>query len=233
MPVTFIGDIHGWSDRLDRVIAQAEGELIFMGDLIDRGPDALGVIDRVRALCDAGRARCLMGNHEYAMVRGLGLPLLGIPADEGLYRSWCMNFGGHAVLASCDVPDADPERLRRALGDRLPWLALRPWILEDTTNGRPWVAVHASLDGRSWADQRALLARGWAADDGWPGWLFDKQRTLAIPPGFPADTCLVSGHMPLQEVHLSAQRVLCDTSGGRSGRPLSGVIWPTGRIISG
>lgn len=233
MPITFIGDIHGWSERLDRLLPQAEGDLIFLGDLIDRGPDAVGVIDRVRALCLSGRARCLLGNHEYALVRGLGMPDLGIAADLPLYRSWCVHFGGWAVLDALGMPDTDPERLRQALGDRLAWIAGLPWMIEDKTEGRPWIAVHAGLDGRSWKDQRALLHQGWAADDGWPGWLFDKERILAVPPGFPVDTCLVSGHTPRPLPLVTPRRILCDTSGGRPGRLLSGIIWPEGRVITG
>lgn len=233
MPVTFIGDVHGWLDRLDRVLTQAEGGLVFMGDLIDRGPDAPGVIDRVRSLCDAGQARCLMGNHEYALVRGLGHAALGIAPDETLYRSWCVNFGGWAVMDAFGMPDTDPERLRRLLGDRLDWLARLPWLLEGEADGRRWCAVHAGLDGRTWSDQRPLLAKGWAADDGWPAWLFDKQGVLDVPADFPANVCLVSGHTPRLDPLITAGRILCDTSGGRPGRLLSGVIWPEGRVITG
>lgn len=233
MPVTFIGDVHGWLDRLDRVLDQAEGELVFMGDLIDRGPDAIGVIDRVRGLCDAGRARCLLGNHEYALVRGLGHEALGIPADEALYRSWCVNFGGWAVMDALGMPDTDPLRLHRLLGDRFDWLAGLPWLLEGDAEGQPWYAVHAGLDGRSWHDQHMLLGRGWAADDGWPAWLFDKQNILEVPRDFPAEACLVSGHTPRLDPLVTRGRILCDTSGGRPGRLLSGVIWPAGRVITG
>src|SRR5687768_1592924 len=109
--VTFVGDVHGWSDRLDRVLAKAEGVLVFLGDLIDRGPDAPGVLDRVHARCDAGTAFCVMGNHEYALVRGLGVPELGIPVQPGLYAAWAQRYGGDAVLAAYGVPDDQPDLL--------------------------------------------------------------------------------------------------------------------------
>jgi hypothetical protein len=232
MPITFIGDVHGWSDRLDRLLAKSVDPLVFMGDLVDRGPDAPGVMDRVRALCVSGRARCLLGNHEYALIRGLGCPERGIACDLQLYRSWCVHFGGWAVLEAFAVPDGDPERLRRALGDRLQWLATLPWMLEDETDGHPWVAVHAGLDGRPWVEQRRLLHRGWEIDDGWPVWLFDKEGILDVPPDFPTDTCLVSGHSPRFAPLITPRRVLCDTSGGRPGWPLTGIIWPEGRAVT-
>lgn len=233
MSITFIGDVHGWSDRLERVIAQSEGILVFMGDLIDRGPDSRGVIDRVRSLCDAGRALCLMGNHEFALVQGLGDPKRGIIADPHVYRSWCVHFGGLAVLESFGVSGTDPERLRRALGDRFDWMAGLPWVLQGNEAGRIWYAVHAGLDGRRWADQWATLQLGWKAQDEWPACLFDKEHVLEVPADFPVDACLVSGHTPRPDVYLTPQRILCDTSGGRPGRVLSGVIWPEGRVISG
>src|SRR5271156_473939 len=74
-----VGDIHGRSDLLAALIDEAAREpklrekraLVFLGDLVDRGPDSLGAIDiaigaaaRIGADEDIG----LMGNHE-AMMR--------------------------------------------------------------------------------------------------------------------------------------------------------------------
>lgn len=70
-----IGDIHGRLDLLDDLLAQiaaddsargpAKTGLIFLGDLVDRGPDSAGVVERVRALCaERPDTRCLAGNHE-------------------------------------------------------------------------------------------------------------------------------------------------------------------------
>src|SRR4051812_27540219 len=146
MPVTFIGDVHGWADRLDRVLAQTEGDLVFVGDLIDRGPEAPAVLDRVRGLCADGRARCLMGNHEYALVRGLGVEELGIVGDERFYRAWVERYGGDVVLAAYGLGDDDPHALVRALGDHLTWLAQLPWLLQGAEAGRGWYAVHAGFD---------------------------------------------------------------------------------------
>ena len=44
-------------------IDPADG-LIFVGELIDQGPDNRGVINTVRPLVESGHAVCLMGNHE-------------------------------------------------------------------------------------------------------------------------------------------------------------------------
>lgn len=235
--VTFIGDVHGWSDRLDRVLAQADGMPILLGDLIDRGPDAPGVLDRVHARCAAGGAHCVMGNHEYALVRGLGVPELGIPAQPGLYAAWALRYGGAAVLEAYGVRDGDPETLRTRLGDHLPWLAGLPWLLAGETAAGRWLAVHAGLSDEPMepqlAELRDPLPRLRDPEADLPPALYHKSRAFQVPCDLPAGVCVVSGHTPLARVHRSRSRILCDTSGGRTDRPLSAVVWPDGRVVSG
>lgn len=73
-----IGDIHGEAGKLKALLRglgyteTAAGwvppqgrKAIFVGDLIDRGPDQVEVVDIVRRMLDAGHAHCVMGNHEY------------------------------------------------------------------------------------------------------------------------------------------------------------------------
>ena len=44
-------------------------KLVFVGDLIDRGPDSPGVLRTVKRLVDSGNAQCISGNHELNAVR--------------------------------------------------------------------------------------------------------------------------------------------------------------------
>lgn len=72
-----IGDIHGYADKLLRLLAElgyrerdgawrhADRQAIFVGDLIDRGPAQIATVNVVRAMVDAGSGRCVMGNHEF------------------------------------------------------------------------------------------------------------------------------------------------------------------------
>jgi hypothetical protein len=234
--VTFIGDVHGWSDRLERLLAKADGEYVFVGDLIDRGPDAPGVLKRVRELCEGGRARCLMGNHEYAMVRGMGVPELGIPAFPTLFTAWVERYGGEAVLKAYDLTDADPEKLRARLGGHVNWLAQLPWMLQGEGGGKRWIAVHAGLGSTSYSPQVEYLRDAMTLmrrkEPDMPPPLYAKPRAFLLPEDLPEDTCVVSGHTPFENVMMEPQRILCDTSGGMPGRPLSGVIWPERRVIS-
>lgn len=79
-PVDVIGDVHGELEVLEKLIAAlGYGErgahpdgrtLVFVGDLVDRGPSSLGVVTRVAELVAAGRAQCVLGNHELNIIRG-------------------------------------------------------------------------------------------------------------------------------------------------------------------
>lgn len=75
-----IGDIHGRLDlfhQLLRRIAHDSAErgranvwLILLGDVINRGPDSRGVVERVMRLADSSYSPiCLMGNHEDMLLR--------------------------------------------------------------------------------------------------------------------------------------------------------------------
>lgn len=65
-----IGDVHGCLRELDNLLdllnPGPEDLLVFVGDLINRGPDSHGVLERVRALSGA---YCLLGNHELRLLR--------------------------------------------------------------------------------------------------------------------------------------------------------------------
>jgi serine/threonine protein phosphatase 1 len=232
MTVTFIGDVHAWSDRLERVLAQAQGELVFMGDLVDRGPDPRGVLERVHGLCASGRARCLFGNHEYALLRSVGCDSIGLEADPDYFEAWRDGFGGDAVLSAYQVDEA--EELRAALGGTVDWIASLPWVLEGGEAGLRWIAVHAGLaDDQPLAQQLERLREGWSSADYPPEALFSKTRRYSLPPDLPDNCCVVSGHTPLPHCFVTRQRILCDTSGGLKDRVLSGVLWPSGDVISG
>lgn len=65
-----IGDVHGCLEELDELIKLVDlkvgwDKLVFVGDLVDRGPDSVGVVRRAREL----RAILVRGNHEDWYVR--------------------------------------------------------------------------------------------------------------------------------------------------------------------
>ncbi|MFF7212370.1 polynucleotide kinase-phosphatase [Streptomyces sp. NPDC008238] len=79
-PFDIIGDIHGCSSELETLLgklgyvdgAHPEGRTaVFVGDLVDRGPDSPGVLRRVMAMVASGDALCVPGNHENKLGRWL------------------------------------------------------------------------------------------------------------------------------------------------------------------
>lgn len=121
-----VGDIHGEAGMLDDLLALIDLDVserpppeevceLFVGDYVDRGPDAPGVIERLR-MPASGRTRiCLLGNHEDAMIASL--------TDPGMIPAW-LSFGGDATLRGYGIdPDAhrhDPRALQPLLVSVLP-----------------------------------------------------------------------------------------------------------------
>ncbi|GAA0306483.1 metallophosphoesterase family protein [Sphingomonas oligophenolica] len=100
-----IGDVHGRLDLLDEMLnvikwdrrqtGPARDYLILLGDVIDRGPDSRGVIERLMALSGDVRPVFLMGNHEEMMLRVLG--------DEPEAVHQWLTYGGYEFAQSYGV----------------------------------------------------------------------------------------------------------------------------------
>jgi hypothetical protein len=72
-----IGDIHGEFDKLTSLLGllgyvesggirrHPRRTAVFVGDLIDRGPQQLETVGLVRGMVESGAARCILGNHEF------------------------------------------------------------------------------------------------------------------------------------------------------------------------
>ncbi|GIT93298.1 bis(5'-nucleosyl)-tetraphosphatase [Jannaschia sp. AI_61] len=153
-PLCVVGDIHGRLDLLERLLDQIDQrgtcDLLFVGDVLDRGPDSAAALDRVHGLCRDGRATCLMGNHER-----MCLDALDAPTQAG--ARW-LEAGGDMTLASFGLdcrpargvaPHAWQDRTLRALRAALPpgqeaWLRTLPLWWQDG----PLAVVHAAADPR-------------------------------------------------------------------------------------
>jgi hypothetical protein len=73
-----VGDVHGFSKKLEGLLeamgyvnsgrgykAPSGRKLVFLGDLIDRGPGQVRTLEIARTMVDSGDALCIMGNHEF------------------------------------------------------------------------------------------------------------------------------------------------------------------------
>ncbi|GLV98078.1 polynucleotide kinase-phosphatase [Streptomyces lavendulae] len=79
-PFDIIGDIHGCASELETLLGKLGYEdgvhpdgrtAVFVGDLVDRGPDSPGVLRRVMGMVGSGNALCVPGNHENKLGRYL------------------------------------------------------------------------------------------------------------------------------------------------------------------
>jgi len=93
-PFDVIGDVHGCCSELEELLSQLGYEdgrhpdgrrAVFLGDLVDRGPDTPGVLRRIMGMVEAGSALCVMGNHEAKLLRAL--QGRNVKVDHGLAES--------------------------------------------------------------------------------------------------------------------------------------------------
>ena len=115
-----VGDVQGCGPSLKNLVKKIpkKSKLIFLGDLVNRGPDSLGALRQLKSLQEAGRAECVLGNHD--------LHLLAI--DAGIRKT----KGLDTVDSILKAPD------RAELMD---WVRNRPLAL---SNGKV-LTVHAGV----------------------------------------------------------------------------------------
>lgn len=209
-----VGDIHGRLDLLDRLLAMiaaddaarpdSASEIIFLGDLVDRGPDSRGVVERLLALARSGRpVRFLLGNHEEVFLR----------AAEGDPRAlrFLIRIGGKETLLSYGVTEEDYrsldfEELAPVVQSKVPrehldFLASFERLIE----AGDYLFVHAGLrPGVAIEDQENSDLR-WIRDD----FLNHRDSFGKI---------VVHGHSITEEVDDRPNRIGIDTGAFASGR---------------
>ncbi|MGR8007586.1 polynucleotide kinase-phosphatase [Streptomyces hypolithicus] len=135
-PFDIIGDIHGCRSELETLLgrlgyvdgAHPEGRTaVFVGDLVDRGPDSPGVLRRVMGMVASGDALCVPGNHENKLGRhlkgknvrhthGLAETIEQLEKEDGAFREQVREFidglvshyvldGGDLVVCHAGLPE--------------------------------------------------------------------------------------------------------------------------------
>ena len=123
-----IGDIHGRLDLLDDALARIESDndsrvpaqviIVFLGDLIDRGPSSAQVIERARTYRRPGlRTVFITGNHEEVLLRLLR-------GQSQFLQDW-LRFGGADCarsygISSTALKRTDPDRAVEVLRNKIP-----------------------------------------------------------------------------------------------------------------
>ena len=154
-----IGDVHGCFDTLEQLLQQIpnKSRLVFIGDIVNRGPKSLETIRTVMRMGD--RAECLLGNHE--------LHLLAVYAGQ---RAMSPEDTISEIL---NAPDCE---------DIIQWLRNRPLALVD----HGFLCVHAATHW-SWSVEETLkqasrVEKFIRSDKGLSqiGELFGKQQWLSL-----------------------------------------------------
>jgi serine/threonine protein phosphatase 1 len=207
-----VGDVHGRLDLLEELLAKIHADLqhhpsrktllVFVGDLIDRGPKSAQVIERLRTYKRQGiRPVFLLGNHEEVLLRILG-------GDAELITKWRW-FGGAECLQSYGL---DPEQFSQ-ISDQLALELVREAIpkehvqfLEsfvDSCRFGDYLFVHAGIrPGVELEDQRQSDLR----------WIREPFLLDETDHGF----VVVHGHTISSEVEERANRIGIDTGAYRS-----------------
>ncbi len=134
MATYVFSDVHGHRATLERVmerVSPTEDDTFFcLGDMIDRGPDPVGVVRVVRGL---PHVQVLMGNHEDLMIS-----FFADPDDPLNQLNWFQNGGMRTVSGMRDMPDGEAQEL-------VDWVCgLARWT-QVVVGERRYVLVHAGI----------------------------------------------------------------------------------------
>lgn len=139
-----IGDVHGKAGMLEDLLQHWDGQsqLVFLGDLMDRGENSRAVLEKVHDLVANKGAICLSGNHEYMF-----LAWLDDPADR--YDHYRRNGGDTTINSLLGRPLGDSvdgiedaKRVLEEVPDLVAFIRQLPFVLETDR----YIFVHAGLD---------------------------------------------------------------------------------------
>ena len=231
-PFDIIGDVHGCRAELETLLARLGYALIrddqgrpvdavhpegrtavFVGDLVDRGPDSPGVLRLVMGMVAAGTAICVPGNHEQKLARKLN------------GRKVQLTHGLPETLEQLEQrEDAGFVKEVQAFIDSL----VSHYVLD----GGKLVVAHAGLkeayQGRASGRVRAFALYGETTGEtdeyGLPvryPWARDYRGSAAV----------VYGHTPTPEPEWINNTICLDT-GCVFGGQLTALRWPTRELVS-
>ena len=208
-----VGDVHGQDHLLADLLAQVEADIaarpgrevtiVFLGDLIDRGPKSAEVVERLRTYRPIGvRTEFLTGNHEEVLLRIL-------EGEGGLVADW-LRFGGAQCarsygLRSSRLAKMSPTEAIETLRSTIPaehqaFLA----SFADTLRAGDYLFVHAGIrPGVALGEQTQVDLR----------WI----RGPFLDHSARHDVMVVHGHSITEQVDERAGRIGIDTGAYKHG----------------
>ncbi|MFD5818449.1 polynucleotide kinase-phosphatase [Streptomyces sp. NPDC127038] len=219
-PFDIVGDIHGCASELETLLGKLgyvdgvhpEGRTaVFVGDLVDRGPDSPGVLRRVMSMVGSGNALCVPGNHE----NKLGRYLKGRQVQHT-----------HGLAETIEQMDRESEEFRATVREFVDGLVSH-YVLD----GGRLVVCHAGLPekyhGRTSGRVRSHALYGDTTGEtdefGLPvryPWAEDYRGRAAV----------VYGHTPVPNATWLNNTICLDT-GAVFGGKLSALRWPERELV--
>ena len=148
-----IGDIHGHATELKRLLSELGYQrergvwrhpsrcAVFLGDLIDRGPQQREVIRVVRPMVDAGSALICLGNHE---LNAVGYATRSKDQSGYLRQHYAKNYLQHDAFLSEYLPHSEEYQ------ELIKWFCDQPlWLELELTGGQRARVIHACWDQRA------------------------------------------------------------------------------------
>jgi polynucleotide kinase-phosphatase len=219
-PFDIIGDVHGCRSELETLLARLgyvdghhpEGRTaVFVGDLVDRGPDSPGVLRRVMGMVAAGDALCVPGNHE----NKLGRWLKGRKVQET-----------HGLAETIEQLGREPEEFREQVREFIDGLVSH-YVLD----GGNLVVCHAGLPekyhGRTSGRVRSHALYGDTTGE---------TDEFGLPVRYPwaeeyrGRATVVYGHTPVPNTSWVNNTICLDTGAVFGGR-MTALRWPERELV--
>jgi serine/threonine protein phosphatase 1 len=193
--VWVIGDIHGYNETFDALIKKLsitdQDIILCLGDLIDKGPDSLKVLERVK---QSSQIFSIRGNHEEMMRLSIS------PKHGRMMKSW-LKYGGLITLESFSKDEANQiEEARK-------WLSFIENLPAEIVLDK-YRIVHAGYDDSKSLEDQNNQQRIWGRT------IFHTKQTLD------PDRQIIVGHTPVQTLNrLGKEEIWASEINLADGRP--------------
>ena len=228
-PFDIIGDVHGCYDELcallgalgytidgsrdaPRVTPPVGRRAVFVGDLVDRGPDSPGVLRLAMSMVEAGSASCIPGNHEVKLLRKL--------QGKNVRLS-------HGLETTVEQLSREPPSFSEQVATFIDGLVSH-YVFDDGKLVVAHAGLREELQGRASGRVRSFCLYGETTGEtdefGLPvryDWASEYRGRATV----------VYGHTPVPEAQW-VNRTICIDTGCVFGGKLTALRWPERELVS-
>ena len=228
-PFDIIGDVHGCLDEAvallrvlgytvagtreaPEVTAPADRRAIFVGDLVDRGPDSPGVLRLVMHMVSNGTAFCVPGNHDVKLMKKLRGKEVRVT---------------HGLAETLQQLESEPDEFRKEVADFV-YSLVSHYLFDDGKLVVAHAGLKQSLQGRASGAVREFALYGETTGEtdeyGLPvrfDWASEYRGTAMV----------VYGHTPVPEPEW-VNRTICVDTGCVFGGKLTALRYPERELVS-